>query len=108
MSDIAKSITAVGLGTVADVVVPDAGLYYVNGSISLPKIPEGSTANSAVVALIKKNGSTQYTGLAGAQGFFAKISCSASDELTVVLSSAAAVDQDLQAVKTTTTIGLSV
>jgi len=96
----------VGLGTVLDVKVPDAGQYLVSGTITLPSIPAGSSDASAVVAVINKNGSPVYTGLAAAKGFRAEIACAAADEITVVLSSGAAVDQGRQAIRSTTTIGL--
>lgn len=106
MSNFNHNSTCGGLGTVESLKVPDAGMYFVDGKLSLPSIPAGSSSASQVVAVINKNGSPQYTGNAGARGFHAEISCAAGDILSVVLSSSAGVDNEKNAVSTTTSIGI--
>jgi len=106
MANFHRSIVSSGLGTVADLKVPDTGIYFVQGSLTLPRIPAGDLLNSSVVALIKKNGSTVYTGAAGANGLYLELNCTAADELSVVLSSAAGNDNALNAVKSNITIGI--
>ncbi len=96
-----------GLGTAASVKVPDAGLYQVNGSITLPSIPMGSPLASAVVVVVNKNGSPVYTGSAGSRGFQTQVSCAALDVISVVLSSALAEDNEPNAVKSTISISLA-
>lgn len=77
---------------------PFAGLFEFDGKISLP-LPTGS-GQSSVLAVVKQNGSTVYTGIAGASGFNTSITCAAGDAITVVLSSSAAVDQPINTIKT--------
>lgn len=86
-----------GLGTFALFTAPVAGVYFVNGQLQLPN-QEGS-GQSQVVTLVKQNGSTIYTGIAGATGFqINQIVCAAGDAITAVLSSSAAPDQVTNAV----------
>lgn len=83
-----------------------AGTYDIIGSLTLPGITKGSTANSQVVATIKQNGSTIFTGQAGAEGFMITgLTCAAGDTISVQLSSGAAVDQGLNLIKCTVAIG---
>lgn len=93
------------LGTVTTPIATD-GPYEIIGSLTLPSISQGNTANSAVVATISQNGSPIYTGAAGAKGFMISgIQCVAGDTISVALSSAAAVDQGLNVIKCTIAIG---
>lgn len=86
--------------------VNDAGYYTITGSISLPGIPKGDTANSAVVAVISKNGSPIHTTVAGSSGFLlTNVLCAASDTISVALTSSASVDQGLNKIKCTVAIG---
>jgi len=88
-----------GLGTFALFTAPSAGIYFVNGQLMLPSLTAGSGA-SQVVTLVKQNGSTIYTGIAGATGFqINQITCAAGDAITAVLSSSAAPDQVENAVR---------
>lgn len=81
-----------GIQTVACFTALDAGIYFIEGKLSLPQIPTAGAA-SAVIALVKKNGSTQYTGVAGASGFsIPSITLAAADAITVQLTSSAACD----------------
>jgi hypothetical protein len=87
-----------GLQTFPIFTAPSAGVYFVNGQLTLPM--QTGSGQSQVVATVKQNGSTIYTGIAGATGFqINQIVCAAADAISVVLSSAAAADQVSQAVK---------
>lgn len=92
-----------GLGTYS-VIVPTAGLYFVDGKISLPSVRDGD-GKSACLAVVNVNGSPVYTGVAGAEGFKTDMICAAGDTVAVVLSSAAAADQPLNVIKSNIAIG---
>lgn len=87
-----------GLQTFTLFTAPTTGSYFVNGQLQLPT-PTGA-GQSAVVAVVKKNVSTTvYTGIAGATGFqIPALALAAADVVTVVLTSANAVDNVLNAV----------
>lgn len=104
MAQLASQMVMSGLGSFSQS-VPMAGEYDVIGSLTLPGIGKGDSANSQVVAVVKQNGTTMYTGLAGAEGFQLVLNCAASDIILVQLSSAAAVDQGINVVKCTVAIG---
>lgn len=89
------------------VAVPTAGPYFVSGKVSLPTLSMGSTAaSSVVVTVVNGTGSvTVYTGPVGAEGFYVVTPCAAGDVLTTTLSSAAAVDNVLNAVKAVVSVG---
>ncbi len=106
MANFNKSLTSTGLGTIATVTVPEASYYNVQGKISTPNITAGSSANSSLVVVVNKNGSPEYTGAAGSRGFSTTIACAAADVITVVLTSAAAVDANLNTIKSTVTISV--
>jgi len=93
-----------GLGTQQQS-VGAAGTYDCIISLNLPTISKGDPASSQVVTVIKQNGSTIYTGLAGAEGTMITVVCAAGDIIAVQLSSAAAVDQGLNAVRGIVAIG---
>lgn len=93
-----------GLGTLS-ITVPVAGTYFVSGNISIPTISTGSSPSSCLV-VINKNGSPVFTGNAGDEGFYANFVCAAADVVAVVFSSSAAVDQLLNVIKSTISIGL--
>lgn len=95
-------LVASGLG-VFGVTVPNAGLYSLNAQISLPTLSNGGGV-SAVIAVVKVNSSTVYTGIAGATGAQVSTTCAVGDVLSLTLSSAAAPDLVLNAVKTTIAI----
>lgn len=101
--------TVQGLGTIATFIAPSTDVYSVQGSITLPTIGNGGVASGAtpsqVVATVNKNGSAQYTGFAGAEGFQTNVQCTAADTITVVLSSSnTALDGMLNVIKTTVSI----
>lgn len=102
-SNFYQNLVLNGLSSVSTA-VPAAGPYKVDGKISLPSLVAGSSANSSVVAVVNKNGSAIYTGVAGAEGFGVEANCAAGDVLQVVLSSSAAVDSGLNVVKSTIAI----
>jgi hypothetical protein len=96
-----RPFTCTGLGTFG-IIVQTAGLKTVSGTLTLPNINQGASADSAVVVTVNLNGgSTLYTGGAGATGFETQVSASAGDTINVILTSAAAVDQGLNVVKST-------
>ena len=75
------------------------------GKISLPTIGEGASGNSQVVVNIDVNGGSPfYTGNAGDEGFQTGYSATAGDTVHIVLTSAAAVDQGLNLIKTTVSV----
>ena len=81
-----------GLQTFSLATIPYAGAFFVNGQMQISgAVASGGTA-SQVVAVVKQNGSTVYTGAAGQTGFQTTVTCAAADVLTVQLSSSAAVD----------------
>jgi hypothetical protein len=92
-----------GIGTLS-VTVPNAGPYFVEGKISLPTITGGGGPSSLVVT-VNQNGSPVYVGAAGASGFRTEISCAVNDVIAMVFSSAAAVDNALNAIKANIEIG---
>ena len=87
------------------VIVPAAGLYFVDSKISLPSVRDGDGKVSLHLAVVNVNGSPVYTGLAGAEGFKTDMICAAGDTVAVVLSSAAAADQPLNVIKSNIAIG---
>lgn len=102
MANYNQNLVFTGLGTLTTS-VPSAGPYKMEGKISLPTLVGGSGV-SACVCTINQNGSPIYTGTAGAEGFGIEPTCAANDTFTFVLSSAAAPDQVLNAIKMTVSI----
>jgi len=94
-----------GLGTnVAS--VQAAGTYGIIVSLTLPGISKGDPSNSQAVTVVKQNSTTIYTGLAGAEGLtLTGLSAAAGDTFSVILSSAAAVDQGNNVIKGVVAIG---
>lgn len=87
-----------GLQSVNLFTAPAAGIYFVQANFSLPNLVKSGSA-SAVVALLKQNGSTIQTGAAGQSGIAQnQIVCASGDVIAIALSSAAAIDQGLNAV----------
>lgn len=90
-----------GLGTIAFNVI-ETGATNVKGKIALPNLIEGAPANSSIVVTCNLNGgSAFYTGAAGAEGFATGCYASAGDIINVILTSAAAQDNQLVGVKST-------
>lgn len=104
MANFSQSQTVSGLGTTT-INIPSAGRYGIDGKITAPHIPSGDSSNSSVVVTISQTGAgTIYTGAAGLQGFHINPFCAASDVITIVLSSAATVDNQLNVIKTTISV----
>ena len=81
-----------GIQTQTIFTAPAAGIYFIQGYLSLPQLSTAG-AVSQVIALVKQNGSTIYTGLAGASGFsIPQIVCAVGDVIGVQLSSSTACD----------------
>lgn len=101
-----QNLTSVGLTTLTLTVPETDSLCFVEGNITLPTLTDdGSTAPSSVIVTVKQNGSTIYTGLAGAQGFRTTFSGTLADTITVAFTSALATDAALNAVKSTIQFG---
>ena len=99
-----SNATYTGLGTFS-IGVPNADQYQISGTLRLPGIPKGDATASSVVVVVKQNSTTLYTGTAGAAGFGNIIAnCAAGDTISVITSSAATVDQPINAVQTTVSI----
>ena len=101
--------TFTGLTTMT-VGIPTAGAIEVKGKLELPTIDQGAPANSQVVVTITQtptggSPTTIYTGLAGAKGFRITVNAAALDAIAVTTSSAATVDQGLNVIKTTLSVG---
>jgi hypothetical protein len=82
----------------------------VKGTLSLPTIGEGTPTDSQVVVTITQTPSgggptTIYTGMAGAEGFGVLANCAALDVIAITMSSSALVDQGINVIKTTISIG---
>lgn len=92
----------VGLGTTTLPGAPTADQYTIRGTLTLPTIPQGSSASSSVVVTVINSTTTTtlYTGSAGARGFKVVATLAAGDVITVTTASANSVDQGKQAVKT--------
>lgn len=105
MADYNQNLVFNGLGTFS-ITIPTAATYFVEGKISIPRLASGSGASS-LVAVVNKNGSAIYTGVAGADGLAVYNTVfAAGDVLAIVLSSGAPADQGLNKIKTTISIGV--
>lgn len=105
MANSAIHMVISGLGTTV-ASVQDTGTYDIIGSLSLPAINKGDTANSQVVTVVKQNATTLFTGSAGSAGFMLTgLAAAAGDTFSVILSSSTAVDQGLNVIKATVAIG---
>jgi len=98
-----------GLNTLL-VGVPTAGPYKCAGSLTLPNIQEGDPSDSQCVVTITQTPSgggptTIYTGLPGAMGFAVTVNAAALDSIAITLSSSATIDQGLNVIKCTASIG---
>ena len=102
MANYYQNVNFNGLGTFS-FNAPETSAFEIDGKISLPTIVGGNGPSSLVVT-IKQNGTTMYTGLPGAEGFFVQISCTFNDLIQIIFSSSAAIDATLNAVKSTIAI----
>lgn len=97
-----QQITMVGISTFT-LYANVAGTYSLRGNLSLPTANTESGDDSQCVVTVKKNGSTIYTGTAGATGFTVQppFVCALGDAIQILFTSAAAVDQPVNAIKAT-------
>lgn len=92
-----------GLGTLS-YIVPADGTYNVASAFTM-------NAPSSLVVLVKKNGSTVFTAPSiaspsqSSMQFKTDIQCVAADVITVVYSSSAAIDNQLNSVQSVLSIG---
>jgi hypothetical protein len=98
MASINTNATFAGLTTLV-LGLPNTDYYTVQGTLELPGIVQGAATASSVVVVVKHNSSTVYTGTAGAKGFSTGFSATAGDSVSIITSSAAAVDQGSNVVK---------
>ena len=92
----------VNLGATRLFTAPASGLYFINGTLTLPQPSlNGNTGASQVVAQVSKNGATAlYTGLAGANGFgIPAVQLVSNDSISVSVTSNASIDQGLNVIK---------
>jgi hypothetical protein len=92
----------VGLGTLT-YTVATTGLYNAQAQCT-------ETPPSGLSIVVQQNGTTVYTAptvtaTQSALQFKTELNCSATDVITVVMSSSTAIDKQLNTVKTTVTIG---
>jgi len=113
------STTVTNLATTT-ITIPTTDTYNIQGTLTLPNIVTaasqgagggagtgtgGTFSPSQVVVTIKQNGTTIYTGAAGALGFaLTGLSCTANDSITIALSSSQAQDNQPEAVKMTLSV----
>ena len=103
MLNFSQNLSFQGLGTLTWV-CPETSAYQLSGKISLPELTPGSSAPSSCLVTINVNGTPKYTGQAGAQGFACTLSLTLADSVTIVFSSAAAVDQFPNVIKSVISI----
>jgi hypothetical protein len=109
--------TTTGL-TTTTVYIPITDNYNIQGSLQLPSSAGSATAgpgggagtgtgaglptSSQVVTTVNHNGSPILTTIAGAKGFeIGAVACTAGDTITVVLTSSAPIDQNLNQISLT-------
>lgn len=103
MAQFSQNLSVEGLRTIT-INIPNTGMHSFDGKISLSRISSGNSGNSSVLVTINKNGSPVYTGSAGRQGFFTKISCTAADVITIVLTSSDSDDVGNNIIKTSVSV----
>lgn len=101
--DFSQNISVAGLRTVT-FIAPANGNYVIDGKTTLPLASQGSSQQSAVIVVVNKNGSPVMTTLAASEGFKANLQLLTTDTVTIVISSANAIDGTQNAVKTTLAI----
>lgn len=99
-----------GLQTTTLFTAPTTGVYFVNGQLTLPILRDAPNnvgalvstpeiGGSQVVAVVKDGATTVFTGLAGSSGFQTTFTATAGDVITCILSSSAAIDNVVNAVR---------
>ena len=97
MAIYSQSAIKSGLGTLS-IGVPNAGVYVLQGTITLPRQSQGDNGNSQIITTINVNGgSTLLTTAAGADSFVLPnlVVSSANSTINIILSSSASVDLGL-------------
>jgi hypothetical protein len=98
----AQTFTLVGLNTLTFTLPETAPVYVVKGNLSCPQLSGGASSPSQVVVTVKQNGSTIYTGTAGATGFATSpFAGTFDDTIEILFTSSATVDTSLNDVKAT-------
>jgi hypothetical protein len=92
MANFNTTATFTGLTTFT-VIAPTTDAYEIAGTLTLPTITQGSSANSQCVVTVAVNSSTQYTSSAGQEGFACLVTATAGQTISVTTSSSAPVDQ---------------
>lgn len=104
MANYNQNLTVAGLGTTT-ILIPTSDIYTIKGTLTLPTLTTTSgVGQSAVVVTVNQNGSPIYTGPAGSEGFSTGCTAAANDSITIVLTSAAAIDLPPNSVKMTVSI----
>lgn len=102
MANLLANTTFAGLGTALTITAPQADIYNITGTLTLPTLTmTNSTTPSAVVVTVNQNGTPKFTSTPGNRGFSTGINAAQGDVITVVISSALASDAAPMAVKTT-------
>ena len=104
MASTSTSYTFTNLGTTT-LYVPTAGVTTIVGNMSAPSQTGGLSANTQVLVTITQNSTTVYTGLAASEGFKIVLLCAVNDAINISLTSSAPVDQVINAIKCTVTLG---
>lgn len=105
MANLVANTSFAGLGTAISITAPQADIYNITGTLTLPTLTMTSaTTPSAVVVTVNQNGTPKFTSTAGDRGFSTGINAAQGDVITVVLSSALASDAAPMAVKSTISV----
>lgn len=102
MANEAQNAVFEGLGTFT-YKTQAAGHFFFEGKSQMPRLSQGN-GPSALVVVCNLNGVPFYTGDAGADGFRAESDCDALDTITIVFSSANAIDAQNNVIKTAISI----
>ncbi len=92
-----------GLGTF-NYTLPFTGDYNIGGTLTLPLGGDGSSGSQVIVTVKVNTSTTLFTGNIGNKGFEVGYSATAGDIINIVLTSSAAPDQQINAIKTSITL----
>lgn len=105
MANLVVSTSFAGLGTAVNITAPQADIYNITGTVTLPTLTMTSaTTPSAVIVTVNKNGTPVFISTAGDRGFSTGVNAAQGDVITVVLSSTLASDAAPMAVKSTISV----
>ena len=102
MANWSDRLELAGLGTTSTICLED-GLYTIEGRITHPQLNLDGNVSEAL-PVVNVNGSPVYTGTAGDQGFSVTTPLVATDTVEISITSSAACDQPINAVKTNATV----